>query len=463
MVDKTTQPEISVSGKDEMVWGHPKGLIFLACTEAWERFSFYGMRALLILYMVQELLLPGHIENVAGMAALRSGIESLTGPLSTQAFASQVFGIYGGMVYFTPLIGGLIADRWLGAKKTVMAGIVLMTLGHFAMAFEVTVLVALTLLVLGSGCLKGNIAAQVGQLYPKSDEARRTRGFTIFSTGINIGAVIGPLVCGLLAQVYGWHVGFGTAGFFMIVAALTYFAGIRHFATEQPLANSREPIPPLEKSERQMLGLIGIILVICAFQFLAFDQMFNVGLIWISNEVDLVTALGSVPTPWFSSLDSLSSVLVVPLLILLWRGQAKRGREPDDLGKIGIGAAVMAASAGSLALGSWLAGPNGVSMMFPLIAFTLSGVSFMWSWPTILALVSRRAPAKINAMMMAIAYLTIFVSGIGSGYIAGFYETMGPTGFWIMNSLIALTGASIMFLFGRHLKQAMDWLEQPSS
>ncbi|MBC2776458.1 peptide MFS transporter [Parasphingopyxis marina] len=443
--------------------GHPKGLAYLAMTEAWERFSFYGMRALLVLYMVQELLLPGHIENVAGMAALRGGLESMTGPLSTQAFASQVFGLYAGFVYFTPLFGGWIADRWLGAKKTVMIGIVLMTLGHFAMAFEVTVLFALTLLVLGSGCLKGNIAAQVGHLYPKADEARRTRGFTIFSTGINIGAVAGPVVCGLLAQLYGWHIGFGAAGLFMLVAALIYFSGMRHFAAERPRAKSAEPITPLERHERRMLGLIGVILVISLCQFLAYDQIFNVGMIWVSEQVDLATAAGTVPVPWFASLDSLASVLVVPLLILLWGWQARHGREPGDLGKIGIGAAVMAASMASLAVGSWLAGAGPAGIVFPLIAFTLSGVAFMWSWPTMLALVSRRAPAKTNALMMATVYLTAFVTGIGSGYIAGFYESMGATGFWILNSGISLSGAIAILLFGPALKRAMDANERETA
>ena len=444
---------------DELVFGHPKGLVFLAATEAWERFSFYGMRALLVLYMVQELLLPGHIENVAGIGALRGALESLTGPLSTQAFASQLFGLYGGLVYFTPLLGGLIADRWLGPNKTVMIGIILMTLGHFAMAFEITVLVALTLLVLGSGCLKGNIAAQVGHLYSKDDEARRTRGFTIFSTGINIGAVVGPLVCGLLAQLYGWHVGFGTAGVFMIVAAITYFIGMRHFAVRKPSTQNAEPSAPLESKERQMLFLIVAVMFISIFQFLAFDQIFNVGMIWVADNVHLTTFLGSVPVPWFNSLDALSSILIVPFLIILWRAQARRGREPGDLGKMGIGAAVMGASMATLAIGSALAGSGKATVIVPIIAFTLSGISFMWTWPNLLALVSRRAPAKINALMMAVAYLVIFFSSIGSGYIAGYYEAMGATAFWIMNSMIAFGGSIAILLFGPILKRAMDRLE----
>ena len=191
--------------------GHPKGLFYLAFTEAWERFSYYGMTALLALYMVNQLLLPGHAEHVVGFAGFRATVESLVGPLSTQALASQIFGLYSGFVYFTPLLGGMIADRWIGQRTAVVIGALSMSAGHLAMTFDQTFLVALLLLVIGSGFLKGNISAQVGALYPRDDEARRTRGFIIFSTGINIGAVVGPLLCGLLAQVYGWHYGFGVA------------------------------------------------------------------------------------------------------------------------------------------------------------------------------------------------------------------------------------------------------------
>src|SRR5947207_4749900 len=161
--------------------GHPKGLFYLAFTEAWERFSYYGMTALLVLYMVNQALLPGHVENIAGFAGFRSAIEALVGPQSTQALASRVFGLYSGFVYFTPMLGGLIADRWIGQRNAVVIGALLMSGGHLAMAFEQSLLLALVLLVTGSGFLKGNISAQVGSLYRRDDEARRTRGFTIFS------------------------------------------------------------------------------------------------------------------------------------------------------------------------------------------------------------------------------------------------------------------------------------------
>src|SRR2546430_11060432 len=145
--------------------GHPKGLFYLAATEAWERFSYYGMTALVVLYMVNQLLLPGHIENIAGFPAFRSVVEGVFGPMSTQALASQIFGLYSGFIYFTPVFGGMIADRWLGQRNAVVLGAILMTAGHLAMAFDQSFLIALLLLVIGCGFLKGNVASQVGALY----------------------------------------------------------------------------------------------------------------------------------------------------------------------------------------------------------------------------------------------------------------------------------------------------------
>jgi POT family proton-dependent oligopeptide transporter len=193
------------------IFGHPKGLYFLAFTEAWERFSYYGMTALVVLYMVNQLLLPGHVENIAGFPAFRSAMEGVFGPLSTQALASQIFGLYSGFIYFTPVLGGIIADRWIGQRNAVVLGALLMCAGHLAMAFDQSFLFALLLLITGGGLLKGNIASQVGALYAADDELNRVRGFTIFSMAINVGATLGPILCGILAQAYGWHVGFGTA------------------------------------------------------------------------------------------------------------------------------------------------------------------------------------------------------------------------------------------------------------
>jgi proton-dependent oligopeptide transporter, POT family len=443
--------------------GQPVGVAYLAMTEAWERFSFYGMRALLILYMVQEILLPGRIEGVAGMDAYRAWATGVFGPMSTQAFASQTFGLYSGFVYFTPVFGGLIADRWLGAKKTVMLGIVFMTFGHFAMVFDVSFLAALVLLVIGSGLLKGNVAAQVGHLYAPGDEAQRTRGYTIFSTGINIGATLGPLICGVVAQIWGWHAGFGLAGAMMLLAAGVYFAGWRHMADDRPRGRDWVAAPPLARADWTMIALIALVLVLSLFQFLAYDQTSNVGLIWVADQVDLATPAGPVPVPWFAAEDALASIVIVPFLIWLWRWQGRHGGEPHDTEKMAMGALVMAASILALAAGAWQAEAGGkASLVWPTLAFFLSGVAFMFSWPVMLAFVSRRAPPTVNAVLMASVYLTGFVTGIVSGWLGRFYEPLGATHFWLLHAGIALAGAGLLWALGPVLRRRMDALGSPA-
>lgn len=445
-----------VSNINDSFLGHPKGLAYLAFTEMWERFSYYGMTALLVLYMVQELLLPGHIENVTGMAALRSVLESAFGTLSTQALASMLLGLYGGLVYLTPIIGGLLADRWFGAKKMVLIGVFLMTAGHAAMIFEQSFLGALLLLILGSGALKGNIAAQVGQLYENNDESRRSRGFTIFSTFINVGAFAGPLVCGILAQVYGWHFGFGVAGLLMLLACAVYLTGAKHLPDERPKGVEKIVHEPLSTKEWITLLLMLPIFLLNVMAHSVYFQSINVGLIWISEHVQLETFMGAVPTPWFSSIDPLAAIVAAPLLIILWRAQAMRGAEPSELGKIGIAMIFMASSMLVFAIGAHLAGESKASIIWPLIAYIFSGVGFLWYWPTTLAFVSRRAPKSINAMMLGIIYLTLFFASFLSGYIATFYETLGPTAFFLVNAALPATGGLFTLLFGRKLMHAFD-------
>ena len=180
-------PQIEIDRNDRAFLGHPKGLAYLAFTETWERFSYYGMQTLLVLYMVNELLLPGHVENIAFFDSFRT----LYGNLEGQALASAIFGTYTALVYLTPIFGGLLADRLLGKRRTVMLGAVTMAAGHFLMAFEVSFLFALLCLIIGNGMFKGNIASQVGALYAPED-TRRATAFQIFYLGINAAVIISP-------------------------------------------------------------------------------------------------------------------------------------------------------------------------------------------------------------------------------------------------------------------------------
>lgn len=188
-------------------FGHPRGLFYLFFAELWERFSFYGMRALLVLYMVKDLY-----ESIEGNKEIAYGI----------------YAAYGALVYATPVLGGFIADRLIGYRKSIMLGAVLMALGHFTMAIqhEVFFFGALGLLIVGNGFFKPNISTMVGTLYGKGDP-KRDAGFTIFYMGINIGAWASPLLCGWLGATYGWHYGFGAAGVGMLVGLLVFRRGLK--------------------------------------------------------------------------------------------------------------------------------------------------------------------------------------------------------------------------------------------
>ena len=432
---------------------HPRGLFYLAFTEAWERFSFYGMNALLVLYMVNQLLLPGHVEYVVGFEALRAALESVRGPLSTQALASQIFGLYAGFVYFTPLLGGLVADRWIGQRNAVVIGALSMTGGHLAMAFEQSFLLALLLLVVGSGFLKGNISAQVGALYPRDDEARRTRGFAIFSMAINFGAVVGPLLCGWLAQAFGWHYGFGVAAVFMLAGLATYLAGYRHLPAR--VERRKQEGGPLTGADWRIVAALVAVMVITIFQSVSYYQLANVLPVWIQEHVALDAGAFSIPIPWYQSIDPLFSILGVPVLFWLWARQAARGREPNDLGKIGLGAWLAAAS--NLILVGAIVAADGAAVhpFWPFLYCTGMGIAFLYYLPTLLALVSRGAPAKINATMMGVAFMSLFVANNLIGWIGTFYEQMTPVQFWSLHAGIAAVGGVLVMLFGRMLSRAL--------
>jgi proton-dependent oligopeptide transporter, POT family len=433
-------------------FGHPKGLAYLAFTEAWERFSYYGMAALLVLYMVNQLLLPGHVEHVVGFTAFRSLIEDAFGPLSTQALASEIFGLYSGFVYFTPVLGGWLGDR-IGQRSAVVLGALSMAGGHLAMTFDQSFLLALLLLIVGSGLLKGNISAQVGSVYPPDDEGRRTRGFAIFSTAINFGAVVGPLLCGFLGTHYGWHLGFGAAALFMLGALAIYLSGYRHLPAK--VERKAQKAERLTGKDRRAVVALVMTMAIAVLAYIAYYQLANVLPVWLQEHADLNAGGFQIPIPWFYSIDPLVSILSVPFLFALWNRQARMGREPSALTKIAIGSFLAGAAHLILVAGIALS-PGRVLWVWPVLFCAVQGVAFMYFWPTLLALVSRAAPAKINATMMGATFLTLFVANNLIGRIGTFYEKMTPIVFWALHAAIGGAGGLLMILFGRALARILE-------
>lgn len=417
----------------------PRGLYVIAATEAWERFSYYGMSALVMLYMVQSLFQPGSIGSVYGLGILRHALEAIYGPLSNQALASQLFGFYAGLVYLTPLIGGFLADRLIGIRMAVVAGLVLLACGHLMMTFDETFLVALGCLVCGSGLVKGNLSAQLGKLYPDSDQTRRTRGFTLLAMTVNLGAMGGPLICGAVAESHGWHAAFGIAAALMAIGLATYLGGMRTLPRdlERKCAHHRNS---LSRTDRATVLILIAVMIVALFQAIVYSQLFNVGIVWIEDHVERHTSLGSIPTPWFNSIDALASVISAPLLILLWRIQASRAKEPDFLHKIAIGAALTLLQVLLLALASSLAGPDKVNAFVVVLVLVGAGIAFNYHWPPLIALLSIAAPSAVNAMMINSAFLIFFVGNVIAGQLGILYEPLGPAAFWMLNAAVAATG-----------------------
>ncbi|MDQ3230239.1 MAG: peptide MFS transporter, partial [Pseudobdellovibrionaceae bacterium] len=327
--------------------GHPKGLFVLFLTEMWERMSYYGMRALLVLYMVDHLFLrPDVNEQVVGFATIKGLLESAFGPLAIQPLASQIYGLYTGLVYATPLIGGLIADRWLGQYRTVIIGGILMTIGHFLMAFENLFFLALFFLIIGNGAFKPNISTQVGDLYGK-DDPRRDGAFTLFYMGINLGAFLSPLVCGTLGQKVGWHWGFGSAGVGMILGLMVYIFGQRFIIVHPDHRGSKimnqttaqkdavkTPFTPAEW--KAIIALI----VLCALNIVfwaVYEQQGNTMQLWADRNTNWNFFGWTVPSTWYQAFNPAMIFMFAPLLTMLWAWQSRGGKEPPSLLKMAMG------------------------------------------------------------------------------------------------------------------------------
>jgi len=434
--------------------GEPRALAYLAFTEAWERFSYYGMTALLVLYMTHALLLPGHVEHIAGFAVLRGALQGVFGPMSTLALASQIFGLYSGFVYFTPVFGGWIADRWIGQRNAVVLGALLMSAGHIAMAFDASFLAALLLLIVGCGFLKGNISTQVGGLYAVNDSAGRTRGFSIFSIGINVGAVAGPLLCGLLAQLYGWHAGFGLAGLLMLFGLATYLAGYRQLSESRRAPAIKASAVALDRAQWRIIAALCVVIAITMFQSIAYYQNSNIALVWIDRSVDLDLLGFHIPVAWFNSIDSFVSIIAVPFLFAQWRRQAARGGEPREIAKIATGAWI--ASVANLLLVAGCAATDRVPALVPVIYDVLLGVAFLYYWPTLLALVSRAAPPHLRATMMGTVFLSLFLGNITIGWLGSLFDRMSALEFWAMHAAIAALGGTLAVLLNRRLNALLE-------
>jgi proton-dependent oligopeptide transporter, POT family len=448
--------EIDVLPQPRTVFGHPRGILTIAGTELWDRVSFHGMQALLVLYMVDQLLLPGDVERIAGFGAVRAAIESVTGPLSVQALATQIFGLYVGFVYVTPVFGGLLGDRVLGRRRAVALGALLMTAGHFCMAFDASFLLALLLLILGAGTLRGNLAPQLGELYDAADRRRNT-AFQIYGSAVNLGAFIAPLITGQLAQSYGWHVGFAFAGVGMLVGLIFYLLGKRDLPPE-PLRGALRIAAPLSLPERRTVLLLVLFVPLGALYWIAQSQVWNTYNLWVRDHVALKFGHWTMPVPWLQSLDGLAPFMCLPLVLWLWRWQATRGREPDEISKMAIGCLLFGASTLFLAGASLAAGAHGRASLLWSVAFHFgSNLGWLYFAPTAYAFFTRLAPQSINSTMLGVYFLAIFIGSTISGRLGGLYEVVSPAAFWALHAGLVALGGVLIFAYGAMVRKSMSW------
>jgi POT family proton-dependent oligopeptide transporter len=456
--------------------GHPKGLFVLFFTEMWERFSYYGMRGLMKLYMVnylfvatREVLQADGSPTIAGDPAAVIGWETVRNLINSDpsttpgAYASVIYGWYTGLVYLTPVIGGWLADKYLGQRKTVFLGGILMAIGHFVMAFENWFFIALAFLIVGCGAFKPNISTQVGNLYPPGDP-RRDGAFTIFYMGINLGAFICNLVCGTLAATLGWHYGFGAAGVGMLLGLVVYAWGQKYLAPDtlsvsQASKAAGAPAEKLSSEEwKRVLALVALCLLNVVF-WAVYEQQGNTMQTW-ADERTAWPMIGSfqVPATWFQSFNPLFIFLLAPLFDMFWAWQARRGTEPTSVRKMAIGSVVLGLSFIVMVIGARFVGEEKGSWFWPVFCTLLLTVGELYLSPIGLSLVTKVSPARIVSMMMGMWFLSSFLGNTLSGYIGVLFEQkiLTASEFFMFLTVLGVATGIAMWAFSKPLNRVIS-------
>ena len=422
--------------------GHPKGLFLLFVTEMWERFSYYGMRALLVLYAA------------AATHAANPGL----GWAEPQAL--KLYAWYTGFVYLTPLLGGWLADNFLGQRKSVVIGGLVMAAGQFTLAAPLNILgtsgafslgglgiafpetpasfyVGLLLLILGNGLFKPNISTMVGDLYPQGD-ARRDGAFTIFYMGINTGAFLAPLVCSTLGEdpAYGWRVGFLAAGIGMLLSVIIQLAYAQRYignVGREPAAQrslrmaggKKEPLTPIE---RDRLRVIFVIFTFVVIFWATFEQAGGLMNLFAEKYTDRQAGSFLVPTGWFQSLNPLFIVLLGIPFSMLWSRLGASGRNPPTPVKMYVGLAQVALGFVFLVIAVFEMQDTAdmkSSMMWLVLAYLFHTTGELCISPVGLSMVTKLAPLRLASLMMGVWFLVNFVGNTLAGYIGAFTENMG--------------------------------------
>jgi POT family proton-dependent oligopeptide transporter len=401
-------------------FNQPPGLAILFLTQMWEIFSYYGMRTLLVYYMTKQLLF-------------------------SQQHASLVYGVYVATFYFTPIVGGVISDRWLGRKRAVIIGAAIMSVGHFLMASESLLYFALAAIALGNGLFLPSLPSQIDDLYAK-DDPRRGSAYNFYYVGINVGGLLAPLVCGTLGELYGWHWGFGAAGIGMLLGLAIYTFGARWLPPERPKARDVAPAArmPREAMRKRVLALLAIGLCVMVFRG-AYEQSGNTIALWADVGLDRTAGAFTIPMTWFQALNPLLVIFLTPLLVMRWTKQAGRGREPSPAKKMAIGAFAVACAFVMLACVD--AGATGHAHWSWLAAFfLLFTVGELFILPVGLGLFARLAPAGHAATTIAAWYFASFGGNLLAGALGTLWSAMGHAAFFALMAGVAVLAGVLLRL-----------------
>ena len=410
-------------------FGQPRGLTILFLTNMWEQFSYFGMRALLVYYMTTTLLFD-------------------------QEKSSSIYGFYTAFAYFTPIIGGTIADRWLGKRRAVIIGASIMAAGHFMMAFEPAFYFALATIAIGNGLFLPTLPSQINDLY-RADDPRRPWAYNVYYVGVNVGAFLAPLVCGFLGETYGWHYGFGAAGVGMLTGLVIYLWGQRYLPAEQGLAQAALPAAAkIHRGRDTALLLLGIGIAVTVFRG-AYEQIGNTFALWMRDDVDRVIAGVEIGAAMFFSLNPLLVMVMTPLLLARWKRQAERGSELSVMHKMALGALIVAASYLLVAGAEAVSGDGHAHWLWLLSFFVVFTLGELYILPNGLGIFARLAPPKLGASTVAAWYFAIFTGSLAAGQVGRLWSYIDRIPFFMLLAGIASGAAFLLYLLDRPTKRIL--------
>ena len=419
----------AMSANRQTWFGQPRGLTILFLTETWEIFSFYGMRALLVYYMTKQLLIG-------------------------QEKASLIYGTYQALAYFTPIFGGLIADRWLGKRRAVIIGGSIMAAGHFMMTFEPLFYLALATIALGNGLFLPSLPSQIDGLY-RPDDPRRGWAYNVYYVGINLGGFLAPLICGALGEFYGWHWGFGAAGVGMLLGLVIYILGGKYLPEQaRPAKQSLAPAAkaPAGQYRSTFILLFAVGLAVTVFRG-AYEQYGNTLALWADVGIDRSIGPWTIPMTWFPSLDPLLVIMMTPLLLAHWRRRTQAGSPGSAMRKMALGALIVAAAYLMLAAVAFSAGTGRASWMWLALFFAVFTLGELYILPTGLGLFARLAPIGYGATSVAAWFFVISTGTMLAGVVGTLWSHISHAEFFATLTGICAIAAAMLLALDRPIRR----------